>query len=257
MPELLNCSSGQSSNDLDIKWLCVDIRNFEIIYVYKPLPSQMTPMSIPMFSHPCLYAGDVNCQHTNYGYTNTNEDGSCLATWAAGGNLSLLYNPIPSKPVNRWNFRKADRKQYSRITGQLSSDLPSPDTTKVDEAYQKFCRAMFSATKETIPRGHRRNYTPCWGEECESLYKDFTSAPDGPKSRRTASALLQKLDEEDGTGLFNPLTLPTLVEEHGPLLTTLLATPDTLLANALISANVIAPQLIRNEKYETRDHETT
>ena len=55
---------------------------------------------------------------------------------------------------------------------------------------------MFSAAKETIPRGRGRNYTPRWDEECESFCKDFTSAPDGAKFRRTASALLQKLDEE-------------------------------------------------------------
>ena len=83
--------SGQFPNDSDTEWLCVDICGLKIINVYKPLPSQMTPTSIPMFYHPCLYAGDFNCQHTNWDYTNTNEDGSCLATWAAGGNLSLLY----------------------------------------------------------------------------------------------------------------------------------------------------------------------
>ena len=94
MQEKLSWSlSGQSSNDSDIKWLCVDICGFKIINVYKPPPSQVTPTSIPMFSHPCLYAGDFNWQHTNWGCTNTNEDGSCLATWAAGGNLSLLHDP--------------------------------------------------------------------------------------------------------------------------------------------------------------------
>ena len=226
----------------------------------------------------------------------TNEDVSCLATWAAGGNLSLLYdpkgpasflsgrwkleinpdlafasssdddqlpcrrvleklpksqhqpslitstrlaNPITSKPVNGWNFHKADWKQCGRITDLLRSDLPSPDTTKLDEAYQEFCRALFCAAKKTIPRGRRRNYTPCWNEECESLYKDFTAASNGPESGRTASALLQTLDEErrrdaaDGTSLSNPLTLLTLVVEDGALLTTLLATTDTHLANAL------------------------
>ena len=84
--------SGQSLNDSDIKWLCVDICSFKVINICKPPPSQMTLTSTPMFSHLCLYAGDFNCQHTNWGYTNTNEDGSCLATWAAGGNLSLLYD---------------------------------------------------------------------------------------------------------------------------------------------------------------------
>ena len=85
--------NGQSSNDSDIEWLCVDICGFKIINVYKSPPSQMTPTSIPMFFRPCLYVGDFNCRHTNWGYTNTNEDGSCSATWAAGGNLSLLCDP--------------------------------------------------------------------------------------------------------------------------------------------------------------------
>ena len=84
---------GQSLNDSDIKWLSVEICGFKIINVYKPPPSQMTPTSIPMISHPCLYAGDFNCQHTSWGYTNTNEDGSCLATWAAGGNFSYFSIP--------------------------------------------------------------------------------------------------------------------------------------------------------------------
>ena len=83
---------GQSSNDSDIEGLCVDICGFKIINkILKP--SQMTSTSIPMFSHLCLYAGDFNCQHTNWGYTNTNEDGSCLPTWATGGNLFFLYDP--------------------------------------------------------------------------------------------------------------------------------------------------------------------
>ena len=44
---------------------------------------------------------------------------------------------------------------------------------------------------------------------------------------------LTKRDAGDGTRLSNPLTLPTLIEEHGALSTTLLATPDTHLVNAL------------------------
>ena len=38
--------SGQSSNDSNIEWLCVDICGFNIINVYKPPPSQMTPLSL-------------------------------------------------------------------------------------------------------------------------------------------------------------------------------------------------------------------
>ena len=68
---------------------------------------------------------------------------------------------------------------------------------------------------------------------------------------------LTKRDAEDGTRLFNPLTLPTLVVEHGALLTTLPVTPDTYLANAIILQMPIASQLIRNGYYMTRNRETT
>ena len=112
---------------------------------------------------------------------------------------------------------------------------------------------MFSAAKETIPRGRRRNYTPCWDEERESLRKDFTSAPDGPESRRTASALLQTLDEErrrkwneavqsiDFTHASHNLTGHS---RHPP-------------RQCPISANAIASQLIQNGMYETRSCKTT
>ena len=94
VPEKLFWSlSGQCPNDSDIEWLCVDICGFKIINVCKLPPSQMTPTSVPMFSHPCLHAGDFNYQHTNWDYNSVNEDGRCLATWAAGGNLSLQYDP--------------------------------------------------------------------------------------------------------------------------------------------------------------------
>ena len=162
----------------------------------------MTPTSVQMFSYSCLYARDFNFQYKNWCYTNTNENGSILATWAAGGNLlynpkgpasfllgrwelktnpdlafasfsdddllpcrrvleklprfqhrpslitsTKLANPIPSKPANRWNFHKGDWKQYGRITDQLSSDLPSPDTTKLDEDTRSFAELCFLRPK--------------------------------------------------------------------------------------------------------------
>ena len=171
-----------------------------------------------------------------------------------------LANPILSKPVNHWNFRKADWKQYSRITDKLSSHLPSPNTPKVDEANQEFCRVMFFAAKATISRGRRRNYTPCWDEECESLYKDFTFAPNGPESRRIATTLLQKLDEEkrrrwneavqfigfthSSRRAWNIIDNLTGHSRHPP-------------RQCPTSANAIASQLIRKGKYKTTDRETT
>ena len=46
-----------------------------------------------MFLHPCLYRGDLNCYHTNWGFDSTSPDGECSVDWTAMGNFTLLYNP--------------------------------------------------------------------------------------------------------------------------------------------------------------------
>ena len=46
----------------------------------------------PMFSHPCLYAGDFNRRHADWGYDDNSPDGECLADWASINCLVLLYN---------------------------------------------------------------------------------------------------------------------------------------------------------------------
>ena len=45
-----------------------------------------------MFPHPCLYAGDFNCHHADWGYDDNSPDGECLAGWASIDCLALLYN---------------------------------------------------------------------------------------------------------------------------------------------------------------------
>ena len=42
------------------EWLCVDVNGVNIVNVYKPPPVSLTSNAIPVFPHPCLYAGDFN-----------------------------------------------------------------------------------------------------------------------------------------------------------------------------------------------------
>ena len=51
-----------------IEWLCVDVDDCKIVSVYKPPTYRLIPTAIPVFQHPCLYAVDFNCQHTDWGY---------------------------------------------------------------------------------------------------------------------------------------------------------------------------------------------
>ena len=46
---------------------------------------------LPVFPHPCLYAGDFNFCHADWGYNNNSLDSECLAGWAS---INNLFPPI-------------------------------------------------------------------------------------------------------------------------------------------------------------------
>ena len=58
-----------------------------------------------MFPHLCLYAGDFNCRHADWGYDDNSPDGECLAGWASINCLALLYNAKDAASFysGRWN----------------------------------------------------------------------------------------------------------------------------------------------------------
>ena len=86
--------------------MCVDGAGYKIVNVYKPPRSRFTPTTVPTFPHPSLYVGDFNCQHVNWGYDTTSQDGESLDSWATSNNLGLLYNPKETGSFfsRRWNI---------------------------------------------------------------------------------------------------------------------------------------------------------
>ena len=82
----------QSPPTSEIEWLCVDVDGYKIVNVYKPPPTRLRTLYLPVFPHPCLYAGNFNCVHANWGYDDNSPDGECLAGWASVNCLVLLYN---------------------------------------------------------------------------------------------------------------------------------------------------------------------
>ena len=96
----------QSSLTSEIEWMCVDIDGYKIVNVYKPPPMQLQSLDLPVFPHPCLYAGDFNCHHSDWGYNNHSLDSKCLAGWASINCLALLYNAKDAASFysSRWNI---------------------------------------------------------------------------------------------------------------------------------------------------------
>ena len=115
---------------------------------------------------------------------------SSICTFSKKGKVQSIFNFL------YWNFRKAKWSHYIALTNKFAKSLLAPDTLDVDAAYQDFCNTIKKAAKNTIPRGYRNNYIPCWDAKCESLYKTFLQTPQGDDSSLAATALLAKLDRK-------------------------------------------------------------
>ena len=83
----------------------MDVDGYKIVNVYKPPPTRLRSLDLPVFPHPCLYAGDFNCRHADWGYDDNSPDGECLAGWASVNCLALLYNAKDADSFysGRWN----------------------------------------------------------------------------------------------------------------------------------------------------------
>ena len=95
----------QSPLTSEIEWLSVDVDGYKIVNVYKTPPTRLRTLDLPVFLHSCLYAGDFNCCHADWGYDDNSPDGVCLAGWASINCLALLYNAKDAASFysGRWN----------------------------------------------------------------------------------------------------------------------------------------------------------
>ena len=95
----------QSPPTSEIESLYVDVDGYKIVNVYKTIPTQLQTLHLPVYPHPCLYAGDFNCRHVGWSYDDNNPDGERLANWESINCLSLLYNAEDAAIIysGRWN----------------------------------------------------------------------------------------------------------------------------------------------------------
>ncbi|XP_039282682.1 uncharacterized protein LOC120351009 [Nilaparvata lugens] len=73
--------------------------------------------------------------------------------------MRLLCVQNPELP--RWNLRKAVWAKFTEEVEKTVSRIPINIPN-----YERFSRLLFMAAKRSIPRGHRKNYVPCWNAEC-------------------------------------------------------------------------------------------
>ena len=166
---------------------------------------------------------------------------------------------ILSEPYKRWKFRKADRELYSLITNKLSQDLPSPDFRCTDEAYHDFCNTIITAAKQSILRGRRKNYKPCWDAECEHLYQAFLDATQGQATNTAAYALLDRLDEKQNakwSEAVNSIDFTHSSRSAWSTINNLTGKQRHTQRTCPISANSIASELVKNGTYKMKDRKS-
>ena len=87
----MKCDMDQSPPTSEIEWLCVDVDGYKIVNVYKPPPTRLRSLDHPVFPHPCLYAGNFNCRHADWGYDDNSPD---VSAWLTGQVLIVLPSYI-------------------------------------------------------------------------------------------------------------------------------------------------------------------
>ena len=135
-----------------------------------------------------------------------------------------------------------------------------PDSLDVDAAYQDFCNTIKKTAKNTIPLGYRNNYIPCWDAECESLYKTFLQSPQGDDSSLAATALLAKLDKKRWnrwSEAIRSIDFSHTSRKAWSFLNNLIGRSRHSPRHCSVSADAIASQLVRNEKYEAVDRKAS
>ena len=115
--------------------------------MYKPPPSELYPTSLHSVPAPAIYAGDFNCQHTDWGYKHTTKDRETLSDWASSDPVPkqcycMTQRSPPSVFSARWNTytnqdlafavgRSCDPKPERRIIDRFPRSHHRPSIIKV------------------------------------------------------------------------------------------------------------------------------
>ena len=141
---------------------------------------------------------------------------------------------------------------YRGLTNKFANTLLPPDSPDVDQVYQDFYIIITSATKRSITRGCRNNPLPCWDSEGENLYRVFLKS-DGNNSSRAATALLTRLDRkrrDRWSEAVQSIDFSHSSRKAWSILNTLTGRSRHSSCRCPVSADAIATQLVRNERYE-------
>ena len=103
-----------------------------------------------------------------------------------------LHHTIDGKPVNRWNFRKANCELFTAETERRTPGLPNPQADDADSTYTAFCNMLVCTAKKN---GFNNHCFPGWDDSCKHLIREHHQATTKEDIDTAATSLLRKLDD--------------------------------------------------------------
>lgn len=98
--------------------------------------------------------------------------------------IGLSFQLNSSRPISRWNFRKANWEQFKVYIEKNINRIP-----RCMNALPRAQKLLFKAAKINIPRGFRKNFIPGWTAESEELYNDYTTHQTAKKGKKLLASL--------------------------------------------------------------------
>ena len=136
--------------------------------------------------------------------------------------------------------------------------LPT-DSLDVNVAYQDFCNVIKKQPKRPS-HAVIKTIIPCWNAKCESLYKTFLQSPQEDNSNWAVTALLAKLDRKHKDRWFEAvlsIDFSHFSRKAWSILNNLADRSRHSPHQCPVSADAIASQVVKNERYEAVDHKSS
>lgn len=101
--------------------VAIKVKDHYIVNTYRPPSDEGTEFKMPCLPHPCVYVGDFNCRHPNYGYQGYDLAGRQLVKWVEANNLTQI-----SDPTSQYTFKS--KAHAARIRKENRGDQDNGPT---------------------------------------------------------------------------------------------------------------------------------
>jgi Reverse transcriptase (RNA-dependent DNA polymerase)/Endonuclease/Exonuclease/phosphatase family len=87
-----NATLIETKDNDNVYLVTIQVADVKIVNIYKP-PNVLWPaVTLPVYQHPAVYAGDFNSHHTSWRYQSDDNNGIKLTDWADTNHMVLIFD---------------------------------------------------------------------------------------------------------------------------------------------------------------------